>query len=223
MKAAEKHDISWLQVTNLTLSFADRTLVKGLHFEAPMRGGLLISGPSGSGKTTLLRALAGLWHKGIGDIKREMQEGQVLFLPQRPYMSLGTMRQQLLYPSSKVQVEDSHLHEILVTVGLQSVVARINGELDVVRRWDEELSVGEQQRLSVARLLVQRPAFALVDEITSANDPAHEPLLAAGARALFSELKLYTVYKLYIYCIYICYIKCYIYVLNRTLKVLNFS
>ena len=170
--AADEHDSSWLEVKGLTLAYADRILIKDLSFEAPMQGGFLISGPSGSGKTTLLRALAGLWHKGVGEIKREMQHGAVLFLPQRPYMSLGTLRQQLLYPN-KIEVDDNHLHEILIQVGLQDVLKRIKGELDVVQRWDEQLSIGEQQRLSVARLLVQRPAFALVDEVTSANDPAH--------------------------------------------------
>ena len=178
IKAVDQHDSSWLEVKGLTLAFSDRILLKNATFVAPMQGGLLISGPSGSGKTTLLRALAGLWHKGIGEIKREMKEGAVLFLPQRPYMSLGTLRQQLLYPNASLAVEDSHLHEILVAVGLQAVLERTHGDLDVVQRWDEQLSIGEQQRLSVARLLVHRPAFALVDEVTSANDPVHDALLA---------------------------------------------
>ncbi|CAK9041256.1 unnamed protein product [Durusdinium trenchii] len=178
IQAADEHDSSWLEVQGLTLAFADRILLKDAHFSAPMQGGLLISGPSGSGKTTLLRALAGLWHRGVGEIKREMKPGAVLFLPQRPYMSLGTLRQQLLYPNQRaIKVDDSHLHEILVAVGLQSVLERTKGELDVVQRWDEQLSIGEQQRLSVARLLVHRPTFALVDEVTSANDPAHEAMV----------------------------------------------
>ena len=128
-----------------------------------------------------------LWHKGVGEIKREMKQGAVLFLPQRPYMSLGTLREQLLYPNSNIDADDTHLHEILITVGLQDVLKRINSELDVVQRWDEQLSLGEQQRLSVARLLVQRPVFALVDEVTSANDPAHVSwtVLATFNRKLF--------------------------------------
>ncbi|CAJ1386221.1 unnamed protein product [Effrenium voratum] len=180
----------WLEVKGLTLCLADRTLVKDLCFEAPASGGLLISGPSGAGKTTLLRALAGLWHKGTGEIKREMREGHVLFLPQRPYMSLGTLREQLLYPNPKVAADDAYLHEVLLSVGLQGVLQRLAGDLDAVRRWDEQLSVGEQQRLSVARLLVQRPSYALVDEVTSANDPHHEEMiyncLASTCRAFVS-------------------------------------
>ncbi|CAE7945215.1 unnamed protein product, partial [Symbiodinium sp. KB8] len=176
VQPAEEASGSWLEVTGLTLCFADRVLVQDLSFCAPAEGGLLISGPSGSGKTTLLRALAGLWHWGRGSI-RLAEHRDCLFLPQRPYMSLGTLRDQLLYPNGQVSIEDDALREILARVGLHSVLKRTGGSLDWTDRWDEQLSIGEQQRLSVARVLVQKPLYVLADEVTSANDPAHEEIV----------------------------------------------
>ncbi|CAE7755768.1 unnamed protein product, partial [Symbiodinium pilosum] len=92
-------------------------------------------------------------------------------------MSLGTLRDQLLYPNQQVSIEDDALRDILVRVGLQSVLKRTGGNLDWTDRWDEQLSIGEQQRLSVARVLVQKPKYVLADEVTSANDPAHEEIV----------------------------------------------
>jgi len=90
-------------------------------------------------------------------------------------MSLGSLRAQLLYPLGAAPgVGDEDLRAILGRCGLARALERLDGDLGAVRRWDEELSVGEQQRISVARLLAQRPAFAIVDEVTSANDAGHE-------------------------------------------------
>lgn len=134
---------------------------------------MLIVGESGAGKSSLLKAAAGLWHWGSsGIIRRDMEPRGVLFLPQRPYMSLGSLRDQLTYPLGLAQNVD--LDDVLRRVGLQTLLDRLNGNIDSVRRWDEELSLGEQQRLSIARVLVQRPSYVILDEATSANDLRHE-------------------------------------------------
>jgi len=145
-------------------------------------GGLLISGASGVGKTTLLRAIAGIWLYGTGTIRREMDPRKVLFLPQQPYMQDGTLREQLFYPfdappsqsAADSVASDRELCQALDRVGLGHVLQRVGHDLSTCRRWAEELSVGEQQRLSVARILVHRPALVILDETTAANDLAHE-------------------------------------------------
>ncbi|CAE8631329.1 unnamed protein product [Polarella glacialis] len=168
---------TWLSLEDLSLWAGDRILVSSLSFAAPSKGGLLITGQSGSGKTTLLRAIAGLLRGqgGSGHVRRDMAPGHVLFLSQRPYMTLGTLREQLSYPFGfAAGVDDAALCGILKRLGLDHIVLQSKGSLDVVSRWDEILSLGEQQRLSVARILAQRPMYAVLDEITSANDPQHE-------------------------------------------------
>jgi len=180
----------WLRLRGVTLRTPGpdgRLLLKDLTLDAPARGGLLIVGASGTGKTTLLRAIAGLWTAGIGAIERETDPRRVMFLPQRPYMQLGTLREQLLYPhltsrgSHEVKdpgcPSDEELHDILRRVGLEHVLTRLQGDLSMVRRWTEELSLGEQQRVAVARILVHRPSFAILDEISAANDFANERLM----------------------------------------------
>ncbi|CAK0797097.1 unnamed protein product [Prorocentrum cordatum] len=177
----------WLQVEDLTLwapGEPRRLLVKELS--VAMTGGdrLLICGPSGAGKTTLLRAIAGLWLQWTGSIRREMDARRVMFLPQRPYIQVGTLREQLLYPfgagsdcshgAGGAAATDDELKQIMQRVGLQPVLLRVQGDLGARRRWAEELSVGEQQRVSIARILVHKPAFAILDEATSANDTGHE-------------------------------------------------
>eukprot|EP00928_Gymnodinium_smaydae_P072309 TRINITY_DN55689_c0_g1_i1.p1 TRINITY_DN55689_c0_g1~~TRINITY_DN55689_c0_g1_i1.p1 ORF type:complete len:596 (+),score=128.53 TRINITY_DN55689_c0_g1_i1:37-1824(+) len=178
---------SWLQVAGLSLRASGRLLINDLSFAAPPRGGFLICGPSGAGKTSLLRALLGLW-KGAGSkgtIYREAGPGKVLFLPQRPYMTLGSLRDQLAYPNGlapefRQEDSDAALRKLLEGLGLAAVLSRVGGDLDTIRRWDEQLSLGEQQRLSVARVLAQRPAYAILDEVSSANDAAHEKLMYQG-------------------------------------------
>jgi len=156
---------------------ASRVLLNALCIQVPSHGGLLVSGKSGAGKTTLLRAFAGLWHYGTGTIRRQMGR-QVFFLPQRPYMQLGTLRDQLLYP---FQESDGHTDEaleaILAEVGLRHVLERVDFDFNATRRWGEELSVGEQQRIGIARVLVHRPEYVILDEATAANDVTNEQMM----------------------------------------------
>src|SRR4029077_6296805 len=129
-------------------------------------------GRSGSGKSSLLRALGNLWNSGSGKIHSPMRD-DMLFLPQRPYMILGSLRDQLLYPTDRKDVSDEQLQAVLNEVNLPYLVKRIGG-FDTVLSFADVLSLGEQQRVAFARLLVTRPKFAILDEATSALDAANE-------------------------------------------------
>ncbi|MBD1997442.1 ABC transporter ATP-binding protein/permease [Leptolyngbya sp. FACHB-541] len=166
-----------LVLEDLTLQTPNRqrTLIKDLSIEIPSGQGLLVMGPSGCGKSSLLRALAGLWNAGTGKITRPKAD-QILFLPQRPYMVMGTLRDQLLYPNTRLQVEDQHLKQVLEQVNLADLDERFGG-FDAEREWADVLSLGEQQRLTFARLLLNKPNYAILDEATSALDLDNEERL----------------------------------------------
>ena len=153
----------------------EQTLVTDLNFELPTGGGLLIVGPSGCGKSSLLRAISGLWNSGEGEIQRP-PDIDTLFLPQRPYMQIGSLRSQLLYPRPNRDVDDAHLADALDAVQLGGLIQRCGG-LDQELDWSRVLSIGEQQRLAFARLLLINPRVAILDEATSALDSANEAVL----------------------------------------------
>ncbi|MCL4683048.1 MAG: ATP-binding cassette domain-containing protein, partial [Rhodocyclaceae bacterium] len=148
--------------------------------------GLLIVGESGSGKSSLLRAVAGLWYCGSGRIVRPRPE-DILFLPQQPYMILGTLRSQLLYPHQERPVPDAELLRLLERVNLPDVAERFGG-LDAERDWEKVLSIGEQQRLAFARVLLTRPRYVMLDEATSALDAANEESLYRQLAAMQTTL-----------------------------------
>ncbi|MBW4518899.1 MAG: ABC transporter ATP-binding protein/permease [Scytolyngbya sp. HA4215-MV1] len=152
-----------------------RTLVEDLSVELPAGQGLLVMGASGCGKSSLLRAIAGLWHAGKGTIVCP-EAKQMLFLPQRPYMVLGTLRDQLLYPNPALEAEDQRLQQVLEQVNLAGLAERFGG-FDAEQDWADVLSLGEQQRLTFARILLNQPQYALLDEATSALDLENEARL----------------------------------------------
>ncbi|HEX3419244.1 MAG TPA: ABC transporter ATP-binding protein/permease [Stellaceae bacterium] len=129
---------------------------------------LLITGASGAGKSTLLRAIAGLWPYGRGRIR--VGDGRYLFLPQRPYLPLGTLADALVYPRSAAELSRDSLADALRSVGLPEFVERLDEEAN----WAQRLSIGEQQRLAFARVLLARPEIVFLDEATSALDEAAE-------------------------------------------------
>lgn len=133
---------------------------------------LLIRGPSGSGKSTLFRAIAGIWPFGAGRI-RVPANFRVLFLPQRPYLPIGTVRQVVAYPTREADFSDERIAEVLTAVGLP----QLTGRLDEHQHWALQLSPGEQQRVAFARALLQKPAWLFLDEATSALDEAAEAKL----------------------------------------------
>ncbi|MEO1069725.1 MAG: ATP-binding cassette domain-containing protein, partial [Cyanobacteria bacterium J06638_6] len=152
-----------------------RTLVENLSLTVTDKTGLLIVGPSGCGKSSLLRAIAGLWHSGSGTIHRPALD-DILFLPQKPYMILGTLREQLLYPHTSQDIENDTLQTALEKVNLTDLAERFGG-FDAHEEWSDVLSLGEQQRLTFARILLNQPAFAILDEATSALDLTNEAKL----------------------------------------------
>ncbi|MFN6499153.1 MAG: ABC transporter ATP-binding protein/permease [Nostoc sp. DedQUE01] len=165
---------SRLALENLTVQTPNyqKTLFSNLSVALPTGQGLLIMGDSGCGKSSLLRALAGLWNSGTGVIVRPKLE-EILFLPQRPYMILGTLREQLIYPNAKVDLSDKELHQVLHRVNLSDLAERFGG-FEVEQDWSDLLSLGEQQRLAFARLLITKPKYAILDEATSGLDINNE-------------------------------------------------
>ncbi|MEM9449857.1 MAG: ABC transporter ATP-binding protein/permease [Cyanobacteria bacterium P01_E01_bin.6] len=159
---------------NLTLFTPnnEQKLIENLSFEMQSGEQLLIVGPSGCGKSSLMRAIAGLWTNGEGTITCP-DVSEILFLPQRPYMLLGTLREQVVYPNIRATVSDEDIYDVLTKVNLASLPERVGG-LTVELDWPTVLSLGEQQRLAFARILLSQPRYAMLDEATSALDVTNE-------------------------------------------------
>lgn len=179
LQAADNLGSTVLALEDLTLrtparaSVASRVLIEDLSLRVTTGMSLLIVGPSGIGKSSLLRGISGLWVDGCGTVRR-CGDHAAFFLPQRPYMFLGTLREQLLYPEVRnTSLRDEALRSALDEVRLGYLLERYS--LDDTEAWSSVLSLGEQQRISFVRVLL-RPGLqlALMDEGTSACDPDNE-------------------------------------------------
>jgi putative ATP-binding cassette transporter len=133
---------------------------------------VLVTGPSGSGKSTLFRAIAGIWPYGVGKVTVP-KDAKVLFLPQKPYIPIGTLNEAVAYPASPGTFAAAAIGEALVACKLEQLADR----LDETQNWSLALSLGEQQRLALARALLHRPDFLFLDEATSSLDEANEAYL----------------------------------------------
>ena len=167
-----------IMAANLALALPDGTPLlahSGVLF--PKGQSTAISGQSGSGKSTLFRAIAGIWPYGGGSVERP--PGRYLFLPQRPYIPLGTLRHALTYPSAdSSSFGDDAVRQSLADAGL----APLAPHLDDNQPWAQRLSGGEQQRLAIARALLLRPDWLFMDEATANLDPEAESELYAKLR-----------------------------------------
>ena len=168
--AVAAHDGDTLEIEDVQVDLPNgQVLLKDIDLVIQPGSRLVLQGPSGSGKTTLFRVLAGLWPFGSGKIATPVK-AEVLFVPQRPYMPVGTLREALLYPRTLGTGEDEALRDALATCKLEHLAAR----LDENANWSMKLSPGEQQRLAFARALMLAPDWLFLDEATSALDDATE-------------------------------------------------
>ena len=140
-------------------------LVKDCSLDMKDKHSLLIMGPSGIGKSTILRTMAGIWPYAKGSAVLP-PASQRLFLPQKPYLPLGSLRRSIFYPLMEDKSKDEELKRILHLCGIEKFAAR----LDDIDDWSRILSLGEQQRLAFARILLYKPRFVFLDEATSALD-----------------------------------------------------
>jgi len=178
-----------LSVKGVDLDLPDgKPLMANINFSLLRGETVLLGGASGSGKSTLVRAIAGIWPFGRGEI-HVPRGARVLFLPQRPYLPIGSLRDVVSYPMSGVGVEDSTLREALEAVGLTDIAGRLDEEAN----WALQLSPGEQQRVAFARTLVQKPGWLFLDEATSALDETTEACLYRLVRERLPEAMVFSI------------------------------
>ena len=164
-----------LTVENLHLVLPDgRLLLNGLTTTIAPGDTLLVKGPSGVGKSTLFRAIAGIWPFGSGKI-RAPENARRLFLPQKPYLPIGKLRDAIAYPEKSGTFSDTEIVEVLKLCHLEDFARR----LDEAAHWEQVMSPGEQQRLAFARALLYKPEWLFLDEATAALDDATQDSLYA--------------------------------------------
>lgn len=173
IRIAPESEADGIALKDLKLTSPAATALLGANgFILPRREHTLLTGPSGSGKSTLFRAIAGIWPFGAGTVS--IPAGATLMsLPQRPYFPVGPLSDALIYPAMPGQFNRTALETVLADVGLPALV----DQLDQAGHWNQSLSPGEQQRLGIARALLHRPQFLMLDEATASLDEDAEAFL----------------------------------------------
>ena len=173
-----------IHIENLSLTQQNGTImIEGASTTIEKGEKVLVKGESGTGKSTLIRAMAGLWPWGSGRILRP-RRATVAFMPQRPYMPLGTLRHVLVYPlPDDGRTSDDQLKHALAECGL----LHLSGRLDQEDNWDQILSGGERQRIAFARLLLHPPDIIIMDEATSALDEASQARMMGFLRTQLAD------------------------------------
>ncbi len=177
----ERNGFHAVRANHLNLALPNgHTVVSDLSIDVEPGDRLLIDGPTGVGKSTLFRAIAGIWPYGNGQIEMPA-DARPLFLPQRPYIPIGSLRDAVAYPAEGAHFTDAEVSEALTAVGLHG----LSGRLDESQNWSIQLSGGEQQRLALARALLNEPDWLFLDEATAALDePSERDLYALLAARL---------------------------------------
>lgn len=178
-----------LRLRNLTVTLDDGTVViNDADAAIGKREKVLLVGESGTGKSTLVRAIAGLWPWGGGEIV--IQKGaRLFFMPQRPYIPLGTLRRVATYPLPADKVSDATLHDLLEATGIGYLAERLDSD----EPWDQVLSGGEKQRIAFVRLFLHQPDIVIMDEATSSLDPGSQELLMSMAMERLAEIAILTI------------------------------
>lgn len=166
-----------------------QSLIRGLDLHLEPGATLVIKGPSGSGKTVLLQSLAGLWPYASGEVDLPIARLETMFLSQLPYLPLGDLRAAASYPLPTGSITDDDVQHALLKVALPHLIIRIRE----VRDWGKMLSVGEQQRMAFARILLNKPKVVFLDESTSAMDEGLELMLYEIVRSELPDLILVSV------------------------------
>ena len=157
-----------------------KPLVAADNLSIAPREQVLVTGPSGSGKSTLFRAIAGIWPFGKGKVSVPA-DTRAVALPQRPYLPIGTLHAAVSYPAEPGAFDAARIRELLAAVGLPALADR----LEESAHWNRMLSLGEQQRIGIARAILHEPDFLFLDEATASLD---EPAEAALYKLLHERL-----------------------------------
>ncbi len=166
-------NVERLAIKNLTVALPNgQTLLQDVNLQVSCGEKLLITGASGCGKSTFMRTISGIWPFGKGSIV--VPQGQIrLFLPQRPYLPLGSLKEAILYPKENLLVDDERIKEVMKECQLGDFISKLYDDAD----WSRILSLGEQQRLAFARVLLIKPEWVFLDEATSALDEPTEKVM----------------------------------------------
>ncbi|MFZ3308587.1 MAG: ATP-binding cassette domain-containing protein, partial [Xanthobacteraceae bacterium] len=175
-----------IAIDNLSVRLPNgEPLVNAEHIVLSPGERVLVTGPSGAGKSTLFRAVAGIWPFGSGRVMVP-KDAKIMLLPQRPYFPVATLAAAVSYPARDGTFDDAHVTEVISAVGLPGWSVRLHEEA----HWNRMLSQGEQQRLGIARALLQEPDYLFLDEATASLDEAAEAMLY---RLLQDRLKATTI------------------------------